>query len=139
LDQGKAHARKLTHSSSPHETEIFHLLTPVGRVPSRAVAEFQDSSFKFQARPGASNLNLKTSNSDTARQSLAPPLNHSHGGASVLTSRCRVPRFKFQVSRPAKLESENFQLPAPRPASPLKLGASIFPLIPGATLFPRLH
>jgi hypothetical protein len=38
--------------------------------------KFQDSSFKTGSRlkAPASNLTLKTSNSDTARRSLAPPL-----------------------------------------------------------------
>jgi len=46
----------------------------VGRVSSRAGREFQVSRFKFQGWSGASNLKLKTSNSDTARRSLAPPV-----------------------------------------------------------------
>ena len=47
--------------------------TLVGRVSSRAVGESQVSRFKFEGRWGASNLKLKTSNSDAARRSLAPP------------------------------------------------------------------
>ena len=61
------------------------------------------AEYEYEGIP-ASNLKLKTSNSATARRSLAPPLNSFlPGGARVLTSRWGVPSFKIQVSRPVRL------------------------------------